>query len=247
MSLIVKSAKLAIRITVPAIPLLGLVTALSSGCNERSSSAEPAAGASAATHEHSSGAEDGFPHPHHYADRLDDPKRRAWQKPREVVELLACEAGMVAADVGAGTGYFLADLSKAVGTEGRVLALDTEPTMVDRMTSRIEREGLKNARASTVLPDDPGLARESVDRVLVVNTWHHISDRVLYAEKLRGALRSGGQLMIVDFTMESPHGPPAEMRLTIDTIVAELEAAGFAARVLDESLPYQYVVLGIVP
>jgi len=247
MSLIVKSAKLAIRITVSAIPLIALVTALGSGCNERSHSTEPAGGATAATHERSSGAEDGFPHPQHYADRLDAPDRDAWQKPREVVELLACEAGMVAADVGAGTGYFLADLSNAVGTEGRVFALDTEPTMVERMTSRIEREGLKNAHAAIVLPDDPGLERDSVDRVLVVNTWHHISDRVVYAEKLRGALRSGGRLMIVDFTMESPHGPPAGMRLTIDTIVAELGAAGFAATVLDESLPYQYVVLGIVP
>lgn len=53
--------------------------------------------------------------------------------------------------------------------------------------------------------------------------------------------------MIVDFTMESPHGPPAEMRLTNDTVRAELEAAGFSTSLLDESLPYQYVVVGAVP
>ena len=233
--------------TLRAIPLLALVPALLWACNGRSTENQALAGAGVATHEHSTGAEHSFPHPQHYADQLDDPERDAWQKPREVVELLTCEAGMVAADLGAGTGYFLRSLSEAVGATGAVLALDTEPTMVEHMTARIEREGLKNTRAETVRPDDPGLEPESVDRVLIVNTWHHIGDRVVYAKKLLGALRPGGRLMIVDFTMESPHGPPVEMRLTNDTVRAELEAAGFSTSLLDESLPYQYVVVGAVP
>ncbi len=51
-------------------------------------------------------------------------------------------------------------------------------------------------------------------------------------------------LLIVDFTMDAPMGPPVEKRLTVDTVVRELEAAGFATEVLEESLPYQYVVAG---
>jgi predicted methyltransferase len=78
----------------------------------------------------------------------------------------------------------------------------------------------------------------------VVNTWHHINGRVAYAKKLLPALRRGGALLIVDFTMEAPIGPPTAKRLTIDTVVAELEAAGFETEVLEESLPYQYVVAG---
>jgi predicted methyltransferase len=247
MSPIVKSSKAAIRITKMAIPLLALVTALCAACNGRSSQNQPAAEASVAGHQHSTGAEHAFPHPQHYADRLDDPERDAWQKPGEVVEMLACEAGMVAADIGAGTGYFLSALSEAVGVEGTVLGLDIEPTMVERMNARIEQDGLLNARAATVGPDDPGLEPASVDRVLIVNTWHHIPERTAYAKKLLPALRPGGRLLIVDFTMESPHGPPPQMRLTVDTVRAELEAAGFAAGVLEESLPYQYVVAAEVP
>ena len=247
MSRIVKSSKAAIRITDAAIPLLALVTALCAACNGRSSQNQPPADAAAAEHEHSTGAEHAFPHPQHYADRLDDPERDAWQKPGEVVEMLACEAGMVAADIGAGTGYFLSALSEAVGPAGTVLGLDIEPTMVERMTARIEQDALLNARAATVEPNDPGLEPASVDRVLIVNTWHHIPERTAYARKLRPALRPGGRLLIVDFTMESPHGPPPQMRLTIDTVRAELEAAGFTTEVLEESLPYQYVVAAEVP
>ena len=247
MSLIVKFGNLVIRMTPRAIPLIALVTALSTACNGRSSQSEPAPAVPAATHEASSGSEHGFPDPQTYAHHLDDPARDEWQRPTEVVELLQCGQGMTAIDLGAGTGYFIRYLSEAVGVEGRVLALDTERSMIDLMETRIEQEQLRNVRPDIVAPDDPALAPRSVDRILIVNTWHHISERVAYAEKLLAALRPGGLLLIVELTMESPVGPPAHKRLTHDTVVHELEAAGFAAQLVEELLPYQYVVAGRVP
>jgi predicted methyltransferase len=98
-----------------------------------------------------------------------------------------------------------------------------------------------------VTPDDPALAAHSVDRILIANTWHHISGRVDYAGKLLTPLRSGGLLLIVDFTMDSPGGPPPERRLSSNTVVSELEAAGFVVQILKESLPYHYVIAGRVP
>jgi predicted methyltransferase len=154
---------------------------------------------------------------------------------------------MTAVDLGAGTGYFLRYLSVAVGDEGRVLALDIEPATIDWLLARIEREELRNVQPAVVTPDDPALAAHSVDRILIVNTWHHISGRVDYAEKLVPPLRPGGLLLIVDFTMDSPEGPPPERRLTRNTVVAELEAAGFVVQILEESLPYHYVLVGRVP
>jgi predicted methyltransferase len=230
-----------------SLSLLALVTALCSGCNGRSSQNEPGRNAPVATQERSSGSEHRFPDPQTYAHRLEDPTRDEWQRPEEVVELLGCRSGMTVVDLGAGTGYFISHLSKAVGREGRVLALDTDRSMVDAMDARAERDELRNVRPVMVSPDDPALSPRSVDRILVVSTWHHISDRVDYAEKLLAALRPGGLLLIVDFTMDSPEGPPPLMRLTHDTVMRELAAAGFAAEIVEESLPYQYVVAGRVP
>lgn len=242
MSPIVNPSVLARRIA-KAVPLIALLTALCVGCNERSQQSELST-AAAGTHEHSSGAERGLPGVESYAHRLDDPARDAWQKPDQVIDLLACEPGMTVADLGAGTGYFISRLAKAVGPEGRVVALDISASTVDWLNARIEREGLRNVQPRLVAPDDPGLDRRSTDRVLVVNTWHHIDNRVEYAKKVLAALRRRGLLMIVDFTPESPHGPPAKHRLTDDTVVEELEAAGFEAAVLTESLPHQYVIAG---
>jgi len=236
-----------IRITPRAIPLFALVTALSAGCNTRSSPNEPAAVAAGPHQEHSSGSERGLPNVQTYAHRLDEPSRDAWQRPEEVIELLECRPGMTAVDLGAGTGYFLRYLSVAVGDEGRVLALDIEPATIDWLLARIEREELRNVQPAVVTPDDPALAAHSVDRILIVNTWHHIAGRVDYAEKLVPPLRPGGLLLIVDFTMDSPEGPPPERRLTRNTVVAELEAAGFVVQILEESLPYHYVLVGRVP
>lgn len=224
-----------------AIPLLALVTALCGACNERSPQSEAAAPA-VVTHEHSSGDERGLPDVETYAHRLDDPSRDGWQKPEEVVALLDCPPGATVVDLGAGTGYFIPYLSRAVGDAGRVLGLDISASTVEWLQQVVDEEGLGNVTAITVAPDDPGLETRSVDRILVVNTWHHIEGRVAYAEKLRPALRRKGRLLIVDFTMESPIGPPAEKRLTVDTVMAELAAAGFESEVLEETLPHQYAI-----
>ena len=233
--------------TARAISLLALVTALCAACNGRSPQSGVAEPSAVRAEEASSGAEGHFPHPSTYAHRLDDPSREAWQKPGHVVDLLDLRPGATVVDLGAGTGYFLRYLSDAVGGRGRVLALDTERSMVDAMYERAAQEGLLNVKPDAVPPDDPALAPRSVDRILVVNTWHHIAARVTYAEKLRAALRPGGMVLIVDFTMESPIGPPASKRLTADTVIDELRAAGFEAATLEESLPHQYAVAGRVP
>jgi predicted methyltransferase len=239
MSPIVRALPEAPNVNMKAI-LLTVIAVLSFGCKGESASPGPDPA-------HTSGAEHALPETHEYAERLDDAAREKWQKPAEVIALLDCpEAGTVV-DLGAGTGYFLRGLSQAVGPNGRVLALDAERSMVERMYDRVDREGLRNVRPDVIPTDDPSLTPRSVDRVLIVNTWHHIEARPQYAAKLQEALRPGGMVLVVDFTAESPIGPPAARRLTIDTVRAELEAGGMTAEVLEESLPYQYVVAGRVP
>ncbi|MCZ6807502.1 MAG: methyltransferase domain-containing protein [Deltaproteobacteria bacterium] len=219
--------------TLPAIPAIVLLTALGSGC-----------GGSSSQHSATATRPEGLPDPQAYAAKMDAKERYWWQRPEQVVELLQCEPGMTVVNLGAGTGYFLPYLSSAVERSGRVLALDVERSMVDIMDRRVTRDHLYNVSPSVVPPDDPALTPRSVDRVLVVNTWHHLSHRVAYAEKLLGALRPGGLVLIVDFDQNSPKGPPVEFRLRPITVVGELESAGFSTQVLEESLPYQYAIAG---
>jgi cyclopropane fatty-acyl-phospholipid synthase-like methyltransferase len=142
---------------------------------------------------------------HHY----DKPAEvyAAWQKPRHVIELLDLQPGMTVVDLGAGTGYFEGHLDRAVGETGRVWAIDVTRSFVDYLTARGERDGWKRVTPKLAARDDPGLEPGSVDRVLIVDTWHHISGREAYAKKLAAALKPGGAVVIVEVTPESPHGP----------------------------------------
>ena len=91
-------------------------------------------------------------------------------------------------------------------------------------------------------PDDPKLAPASLDRILVVDTWHHVPARGAYAAKLRAALKPGGAIYIVDYTLEASKGPPRDHRLAPMVVVAELTQGGMRATVLEEDLPEQYIV-----
>ncbi len=178
----------------------------------------------------------------HWAKRFDDPARDAWQQPKVVVQLMELKPSDRVADLGAGTGYFLPHLSPAV-PQGQVMGLDIEASMVDWMKARISQEKLTNVEARQVAPDDPGLATESVEAVLIVDTWHHIADRITYGRKLLGALTPGGRIYVVDFTEDSPHGPPH--RISAETVAKELTEIGLSTKIVEEPLPFQYLVVGV--
>jgi ubiquinone/menaquinone biosynthesis C-methylase UbiE len=155
--------------------------------------------------------------------------------------------GMTVADIGAGTGYFEPWLSRAVGPSGVVLALDIEPSMVRYLTKRAAREHLDNVKPSQVAVDDPGLPKGAVDRILIVDTWHHVPSREAYAGRLRQALSPAGSITIVDFTLASTRGPPVQDRVPPDEVLRELRTAGLRPSVTPVGLPDQYVVTARLP
>lgn len=237
--------------TVKLLPLL-----LLAACASSPPPAQPTpAPAPAPAHAHEHAAAPASPHSHDHSQmhhrfekadewvpRFDDPKRDAWQQPDRVVTALALQPGMIVADIGAGTGYFEKRLSTAVGAKGAVIAIDIEPDMVRYLTERAKREGTANVEARLGAADDPKLAPASVDRILIVDTWHHIANRVAYAKKLAAALKPGGKVFIVDFTLETTKGPPKQHRLAPAQVIEELTQAGLKAKVVDAGLPDQYIV-----
>jgi arsenite methyltransferase len=173
--------------------------------------------------------------------QLDDPARDAYQKPHEVVTALDLKEGERIADIGSGSGYFALRFARHVGARGEVLAVDISPDMIVTLNQRVRDARLENVRAILALPSDPLLAPSSADRIFICDTWHHIDDRPRYLALLKGVLKPGGQVIVVDFQKkQTPVGPPMEMRLSRDEVVAEFRAAGFTLAKEFEFLPYQY-------
>jgi cyclopropane fatty-acyl-phospholipid synthase-like methyltransferase len=176
-----------------------------------------------------------------WARVFDDPARDAWQKPEEVIAALRLAPDAVIADIGAGTGYFAVRLARAV-PQGRVFAVDIERDMVRYLRERAEREKLPNLVPVLATPDDPRLPQK-VDRVLIVDTYHHIDARIDYFRRLRAALKAGGEIAIVDFTLDAPVGPPKSARLPAQTVIDEMQRAGYALAAKHDFLPHQYFLV----
>lgn len=187
------------------------------------------------THQH------GFSGAEHWAKVFDDPARDAWQKPHEVVQALQLAPDAAVADIGAGTGYFAVRLAHMT-PKGRVYAVDIEPDMVKYLAERAQKSGLANLTPVLAAADDPKLPAK-VDLVLMVDTYHHVGQREAYFRRLAAHLKPGGAVAIIDFTRESPVGPPPASRLAASEVKAEMQRAGYALAREHSFLPNQYFLV----
>jgi ubiquinone/menaquinone biosynthesis C-methylase UbiE len=179
-----------------------------------------------------------------YIASLEEPARDAYQKPDEVMKALALRRGEVVADIGSGSGYFTLRFAHAVGEAGRVYAVDVSPEMIRHLNRRLRDAGIRNVVPILSDPDDPLLPDASVDRFVIVNTWHHIEDRPGYVALLKRMLKPGGQVVHIDFEKRDlPVGPPPAMKIAREELVKEMEAAGFRLAAEHGFLPYQYFLV----
>jgi 2-polyprenyl-3-methyl-5-hydroxy-6-metoxy-1,4-benzoquinol methylase len=173
---------------------------------------------------------------------FEDPSRVQWQKPGEVIASLGSLRGKTVADIGTGTGYF----AFPIATEAaKVIAIDIDQRFLDyiKQKKRTQKIGT-NIETRLTAPDSPGLKTREANVVLIVDTYHHIENRIEYFKKLKNDLQKGGMLVIVDFKKENtPPGPPVELRVAQEQVESELKAAGFNVISADQDLlPYQYII-----
>lgn len=157
--------------------------------------------------------------------------------------MLRLRHGMRVADIGAGTGYFEPWLARAVGAEGLVYAVDVETTMVDHLRARAAREETPNVVPVLAVPDDPRIPAEKLDRVLIVDTVHHIDARVAWFTRLRRWLDERSLVVVVDWKPgHLSRGPAPEHKLRPEEVTDEMRRAGY--RVVESAeLQYQYVLV----
>ena len=109
--------------------------------------------------------------------RFDSPERDAYQQPTKVLEYLGNLKGLKILDIGAGSGYFSFKLLNAGAT---VIAGDVNDEFLAHIKHKKETEFDNNPNLELrKLPfDSPALQAQEVDKVLIVNTYHHIENRV---------------------------------------------------------------------
>jgi len=175
---------------------------------------------------------------------LDRPEREAEEQPTRAVEALRLRRGMVVADVGAGSGYYTVRLSRAVGREGRVVATDVQPGMLELIRTKLDREKLTNVSLVQGAMDDPNLPSGTFDMILMVDVYHELSAPQAFVRKLRAALKPDGRLVLIEFRGEDPAVPIQPVhKMTVAQVRQELAADGFTIDRVIDVLPWQHIIV----
>jgi predicted methyltransferase len=166
-----------------------------------------------------------------FVERFESESREVFAKRREIVAFVDPKPGMVVADVGAGTGLFTQLFAEAVGSEGKVLAVDIAPKFLEHI--RREAKRLGHEQVATVLGthDSTKLPAAAVDVVFVADTYHHFAKPKEMLASIHQALRPGGRLVIVEFDRDSAKNSEfirKHVRADKRTFLREIESAGFA-------------------
>jgi ubiquinone/menaquinone biosynthesis C-methylase UbiE len=138
------------------------------------------------------------------------------------MDLLKIKEGSGVADIGAGSGWFTVRAARRVGTGGTVYAVEINPDYLRHIQQRSRKEDLANIRTVLGKEDDPTLPAQSVDAVLILKTYHEIAQPILLLAHLRGAMRPGALLGIIDrYGKGNDHGIDSKL------VISEAGRAGF--------------------
>lgn len=131
------------------------------------------------------------------AGHLDSRIRRWLQNPKRVLEPYVRE-GVTALDFGCGPGFFTLELARLVGPSGRVIAVDLQPGMLERVRQKVHGTELgSRITLHQCSPDRLGLSGP-IDFVFAFYVIHELPDPAAFLAEVRPLFSPGGQLLIVE-------------------------------------------------
>ncbi|MBC8876965.1 MAG: methyltransferase domain-containing protein [Planctomycetes bacterium] len=154
--------------------------------------------------------------------RFENEKRVVVQKRAEILAACQLKAGMIVADVGAGTGLFTRPFAAKVSPNGKVYAVDVTEQFVKHVEKTCREEGLTNVVGVVSKPTSAELPAGSIDLVFTSDTYHHFEYPYKMLASIRGSLRDTGILVIVDRKKADKH-----VRADQATVKEEVTKAGF--------------------
>jgi SAM-dependent methyltransferase len=153
---------------------------------------------------------------------FESPGREDRLQINRVMDILGIAPGKGVGDIGAGSGWFTVRAARRVGAVGLVYAVDINPEAIRYVGERAQKEKLRNVKTILGKSDDPVLPANSVDAVLLLKTYHEVAQPVALLRNLRGALRPGAKVGIID-----RNGNGEDHGVGKDIVIHEAQEAGY--------------------
>lgn len=158
-------------------------------------------------------------------------ERDSWQKAAELIQHLNLNANSHVADVGCHEGYMTVKLAALVKT-GKVYAVDVEQPKLDKLKTNLANRKLENVIAIKGDYDNPKLPVNTLDAVIIVDTYHEMDEHDKILKHIKAALKTGGRLVLCEAIADSRRESPRQEQerkheLSVNFALADLKAAGF--------------------
>lgn len=164
-----------------------------------------------------------FPMPEFLANLIDNPLRRKIQPPSEMPIRHGIEPGMTVLEVGPGNGRYTIEIARRVGNKGKVVTVDIEPKMIERVTQRALSEKITNLEAKVAnvydLPFDDG----AFDAICMIAVISEIPEPEKAMREFYRVLSPSGTLAFTELLLD-PDYPLAQ------TLVRQASKANFRLR-----------------
>lgn len=138
---------------------------------------------------------------------LEREERQREERTDLLLTALALKPGMVVADIGAGTGYLSRRMATAVGSSGKVLAVDVQPEMIQMLKQLAQQAQLSQIVPVQCSETDVGLPPGSVDLAIMVDVYHELSYPFEVLASITRALKPGGRVVFVEYRAEDARVP----------------------------------------
>lgn len=159
------------------------------------------------------------------------PAEPSFLNPSRLIMDLDISRGSIAADFGAGSGFFALPLAERVGAEGKVYAFDVQPHAILRLRSNARARHLLNIEAVVAdleRPRGTHVKDAVVDVVLIASVLHQASDKAALFTEAARILKPGRMLVVIEWDQSKiAGGPPLESRVVKSEALEFAEAAGF--------------------
>lgn len=140
--------------------------------------------------------------PHTIAFLFDNWIRRLFQNPRKIVGEYIKEGDQVL-DCGCGPGFFSLEMARLVGNQGKVIAVDLQQQMLDKLEKKAIKKGLQNRIMLHRCQPSTIALKAEVDFILVFYMIHETPNPQGFLAEMKSLLKENGRILIVEPKMHT--------------------------------------------
>ncbi len=180
------------------------------------------------------------------AEWLERSSREEEERLTLLVRSLHLKPGEIVADIGAGSGVISMRMSELLLPDGKVMAVDVQKEMLDRLQENCETVGVRNVEPVLGTQDSTGLLDASVDMAIMVDVYHEFEFPYEMLKDISRAMKPGGRVVFVEYRKEDPTVPIKEVhKMSQAQVRREAEQPEFGLKWTEtiHVLPRQHILV----